>query len=254
MNIAENSNFPTNSGDIMHSARKYEASTAPSPATDILLDHLARYRLTIFPALRRLPAFANWRPGQMKDLLREARKQGLIDSAPLHQRARYWYLETAGARRLSLSESQSGPMSEPAKFRAYAMLRFCCLSETLRHRLMSSELKRHLPTAFRLGMPSGYYFAASSTRRLGFARVDTISAGRWDRAVQTLREDACRHLQQPEFRRLIKSNHFEITLLTVLPQKAARVLESISRIPDVHGVSVHVVAIPELLPLNCLTR
>jgi hypothetical protein len=251
--IAVNSIFPTNSGDVMHSRRKHEVAL-PQTAMDIMLDHLVRHRLTVFPALRRLAAFADWRPGQMKDLLREARKQGLVDSAPLHQRARYWYLESAGARRVSLSESKIGPLSEPAKFRAYALLRFCCLSETYRHRLMPSDLERHFPTAFRLGMPSGYYFVPSGTVRIGFGRVDSISPGRWDRAVQTLREDVCRHLKQPEFRRLIKASHFEITLLTVLPQKATRIRETLSKFPDVRGATVHVVAIPELLPLTCLTH
>lgn len=102
---------------------------------------------------------------------------------------------------------------------------------------------------FRPGLPEGYYFDPQGSGRLGLARVDAGRRGRWDRVVQSLREDIDDHLHQVGFRKLIQAGRFEITLLTVLGQKARRIVESLSQYRDTVRVPLQVVALPELLPL-----
>ena len=214
---------------------------------DAVLDHLARYRLSVFAAVERLPVFSPCNPRQIKDVLRDCQRQSLIDAAPLHHSARYWYLNSLGAQACGLDDERVGPLSEPAKIRALAMLRFCCLSDRPRRRLTSQELVRSFPGLERPGLPSGYYFDPAGSGRLGLVRIDAGRRGRWDRIVQSVREDINDHLHQPGFRQFIQAGRFEITVLTVFRQKARRIYESVLR--HAQGVPVQVVALPELLPL-----
>ena len=144
--------------------------TKPTPVSvtddlvDVVVEHLARYRLTVFAALEQLPCFSACRPRQIKDVLRACQRQSLIGSAPLHHGAKYWYLAAHGARRCGLPEERIGPLSEPAKLRALAMLRFCCLSDSPRHRLTTDDLVRSFPDLVRPGLPDGYYFDPQGAR------------------------------------------------------------------------------------------
>ena len=214
-----------------------------------LLDHLARYRLTVFPALEQLPVFSKSGPALIKSVLRQCQRRSLISSAPLHQGARYWYLDAMGAQYCSGAEQQTGPLSEPAKLRAYAMLRFCYLTDRPRHRLVGDELARLSPDLVRPGLPQGYYFDPQGSGRLGLVRVDAGRRGRWDRVIQSIREDMNAHWRQPGFRRLIQAGRFEITVLTVFRQKARRIRESLAQDPAARCLPVEVLAMPELLPL-----
>lgn len=219
----------------------------PDQFVDAALDHIARYRLTVFPALQQLPVFSGCASGQIKDVLRECQRQSLIGSAPLHHGARYWYLDALGAQACELPEDRVGPLSEPAKIRALAMLRFCCLSDRPRRRLTPQELAEAFPVIAPVGLPSGYYFDPVGAGRLGLCRVDAGRRGRWDRVVESVRQDIAGHLHRPGFRQFIQAGRFEITVLTVFRQKARRIYESLVR--DTQPLPVQVVALPELLPL-----
>ena len=211
-------------------------------------------RLTVFAALERLPEFSAAGPRQIKNVLRDCQRQTLVGSAPLHHGAKYWYLDTAGAKHCGLAEERSGFLSEPAKLRALAMLRFCCLSDRPRHRLTAEDLARSFPSLQRPGLPNGYYFDPAGSGCLGLARLDVGRRGRWDRVLQSLRADINDHIQQPVFKRLIEAGSFEITVLTVFRQKARRIEEALAQRKDSCAVPLQVVALPELLPLITSSR
>jgi hypothetical protein len=220
----------------------------PDPV-DILLEHVARYRLSIFAAMQQLRGISAEGPRTLRRLLKHCRDSGLMGSAILHSGLRYWFLTRDGAVRCGIDPSRSGPLSEAAKLRACALLHFCCLSETRRHRLSGQELNRGCTQAFRCGLPGTYYFSPSGNGVIGLARIDAGHSGRWDRVVHTVRNDIQTHGAMSGFRELIATGRFEITVLTVLPCKAERIDGAIRLIPDHTQFPVHVVAQPELLPL-----
>ena len=213
-----------------------------------VLQHIDRYRLTVLEALERLPVFAGLRTQQVRRVRRKLERRALIAAAPLHRGVLYWYILPRGSHRLGLTDDRSGPLSEPAKIRAYALLRFCCLSEKPRVRLTHEDIATRLPEFDRPGLPSLYYFESCSSGLLGITRVDAGHRGRWDRIVQTVREDIDAHLRRPAWRRLITAGRFEFTLLTVFPEKAERIRETLAQLPDVGRAKVQVIALPELLP------
>lgn len=248
-NIAPSKSFPTNCGDSMTDVARRKNEAASDEMLDMVLDQVARYRMTVAAAVSRLPMFSAFRPREIRNLLKECRRRSLLDSAPLCQAKTYWHLTVEGAQRCGLPEERMGPLSEAAKIRAYAILLFCCLSEKPRHRLTNPDLERHFPELYRPGLPQGYFFDPEGQGRLGLLRIDAGQRGRWDRVVESLREDITNHFHEPGFRRLIQANRFEITLLTVFEEKARRIYETLAKFRDAHRVPVKVVSFPELLPL-----
>ncbi len=221
----------------------------PQWQTHALLEHVARYRLTVFAALQQLPVFSGCRPREIKNLLRYCRTQELIGVAPLDQHRRYWYLDSLGAEYCELPPDRTGPLSEPAKIRAVAMLRFCCVSDHSRHLFVADELAESFPMLAAVGLCRGYYFEPGPAGRIGFVRVDAGRRGRWDRVLQTIRQDIETHLLRRGFRQIVQAARFEITVVTILPQKAKRIQDSLPTIPGTDSIPVHVMAMPELLPL-----
>ncbi len=223
-------------------------------AIDVLLQHLARYRLTVSAAVAKLPQFNDCSRQSVKQLLRACRQRSLLNSAPLHSRQRYWHMTELGAERCGLTTDRIGPLSETAKIRAFALLHFCCLSDRLRHRLTAADITRSFPELHRPGLPTGYYFDPADAGQIGLARVDAGNHGRWDRVIETLRADIADHIRQPSFRRIVHAGRFEITLLTVFPEKAKRIAAALAQYRDVHRISVRVLSVPELLPLVLSVR
>jgi hypothetical protein len=149
MTTVKQMNFPMNCGDVM-CAKKTKITAGrddDQDAIEAILSHIARYRVSTFAVLSRLPHFADESPRHLRRLLRDCREAGLVTSAALHSGSRYWFLTPAGATRCGLDESRSGPMSETAKLRAYALLLFCCTSDKPRHRLTASELSQQFSCA-----------------------------------------------------------------------------------------------------------
>jgi len=218
-------------------------------ATVAVTSHLARYRLTVPRVIARLPQFATMSPREAARLLRALQNQHLLGSAMLWQGQPYWHLTATGAQHCGIANARIGPHSEPAKIRAYAMLRFCCLAKTPRHLLTAMELDRHFPGLGRQGLPSGYFFDPQGEGRLGLLRVDAGHRGRWDRVVASLREDISNHVRQNGFLKLVQARRFYIVLLTVLPQKARRVTEALAAYPDSQRIEVLCFPMPDLLPL-----
>lgn len=79
--------------------------------------------------------------------------------------------------------------------------------------------------------------------------MDAGRAGRWDRVIQTVRQDISGHILDAAFRPLIQAQRLEITIVTVMPQKAERLIEALCQHPDALRMRVNVTSIPQLLPL-----
>jgi hypothetical protein len=78
--------FLTNYGDVMCAmkTRTTDECDDSQPAIDAILAHIARYRLSTFAALSRMPQFADESPRHLRRLLRDCREAELLSSAALH--------------------------------------------------------------------------------------------------------------------------------------------------------------------------
>ena len=106
---------------------------------------------------------------------------------------------------------------------------------------MRDELRRHFPDLDETGMTSTYYFDGADDGCLGLARVDAGQRGRWDRVVESIREDIDTHCSRQGFQKLIADRSFEISILTVHPQKAARIRQALSEKSDAQRIPIRIV-------------
>lgn len=215
-----------------------------------ILQHIARYRLSTFEVMGNLPECQDLSNADLRRLLKELVHFELLLTATLHRGRSYWALAAAGAKRCGVPDDRTGFLSEPAKRRAYAILRFCHQSGVSRRRLNREELDVGLLShVARPGMPSTYYIAGGASGRIGLARIDIGRAGRWDRILQTVRNDCDQHRNASAWRPFLQANRFEITVLTALPQKAARLQQKLQEMALEYRIPLQATALPELLPL-----
>lgn len=148
------------------------------------------------------------------------------------------------------SRARIGPLSELAKIRSYSMLAFCRLSGTMREKLTSEQLSQRMPELSGGGKRDNYYVQTTrAAKQYGHALIDAGTHGRWDRILGKLREDVRYHSHFDSIQSMRKDQPFEWSLLTVTPQKAARLQDAMRQMPELRGVQVRVCAIPELIYL-----
>ena len=149
------------------------------------------------------------------------------------------------------------PLATSTVARCVATHWFCRATTIKRTLLLKQEVKRYFPNLFRSGLPAGYYVDANGEKPvLGLLRADvhlTPVSRIWQRSARFIEK----HRRQPEFRKLIALNQFEITWLVPTESKAnaIRLLASkqqYSSSPvDAHAVSSlldQLVSLPPTFP------
>jgi hypothetical protein len=214
-----------------------------------IVRHIGRYGMATFSTARQLLEFDGCGLRTVKRALKECQRRNWIGSAWLDQTRKYWFLQKKGATSALLNVPKTGPLSEPAKIRAAALLFFCMNEERPRHLLKPLELQGLLNGEQSSGLPTGFYLDPSGSSRLGLARVDAGRQGQWDRIIESVRCDIDRLLKNPGLSQINRRGQFEISVITVLPEKAARLRTAMQNYSDLNRISVNVVDCPELVPL-----
>ncbi len=211
----------------------------------VILDHVGRYRMSTKKIMGGLPELRT-RRRELRQVLAQMCDSGELGTEALFRNQNYYFL----AQERAESDGRVGPLSELAKIRSYAMLAFCCQSESPRERLTPEEMYKNFPELFCSGMAQSYYLDRSVAQpRLGFLRVDTGGRGRWDRIVNKVRADWEDHWAKAEWRPLIDRGEFEITLITALRQKAERIHTSLMSWSESKSSRIRIGVCPELLNL-----
>lgn len=222
--------------------------------TLLALEHVSRYRLTEVDALARTLRLRQY---AARKLLTQLVQEQLLDKAPLYRHREYFFLTEKGAEFLATSldggaavvgDPCHGPLSEPAKIRAFGFLCYCCLGNTQRRRLTRPELFATHPEAVWQGQPLNYYLDLE-TANLGVLCIDSGGEGRWDRIVHALRKDIFQHLHRPAFARLMEQGRFEMAVVTALRQKAERLQAALTETKFPVQVSLRVSVAADLLHL-----
>lgn len=256
MTTAAMPTFLMNCGDLMTERKNSRTETATSNrsetalALQAILAFIARYRLATFDSLRQLAQFKTVDPGWLRRVLSIACQRDLMFSAPLHRNLRYWAFTKKGARLNGIPEDRSGPLSEVAKLHAYSMLLFCTQSGVPRTRLISRDFRQPLLLPlYRPGMPGTYYFSPEPSASLGLARLDGGLQGRWDRILHNVARDCQQHVELQAFAPFVESHRLEITIVTVLPEKADQLRHAVEDHADDFSLPVRIECFPALLPL-----
>ena len=223
--------------------------TLKQKVADAVVDHIRRHRMTVIAAVQRLPELRGYKGSTVRRLLGSLCKSGAVGRASLYRGEEYFYLGQLPQGPTTV-QARTGPLSEPAKIRNYALLHHCCLGTVKRRRLTANDLQSHLPELHRPGVPLNYYINVdASLPRLGFVRVDVGGRGRWDRVLAKCQEDLRLHWSHTGCREFIRRDLFEVTVITALPQKAARLQRTLTELDDPRTNLIRVSACPELINL-----
>ena len=217
---------------------------ATSDLEAAVIDHVARYRLTVVEALQTQPALAQPGSDQLKQILKQLCRQGVLDNATLYLDRSYFYLAPM------LPTEGRKLLSESVKIRRYAMLAFCCLGATPRTRLLPTECEAHCPELYHaVGCLDFYVSDSTANRALGVLRVDSGGRGRWDRVLEKCRRDIIRLQMDRQVRAMIDDGQLEYTLVTALPQKVHRLQQAIVCWSDIPLGVMRLCAVPDLVNL-----
>lgn len=222
--------------------------TSPK-AADAIIEHVRRYRMTTLSAVRRMRELRQYKTRFVRHVLDSLCESSVLGRATLYRGLDYFYLNQPADESAAVNV-RGGRLSETAKIRNYALLHHCCLGAIQRRRLTADDLLSYLPEIHRSGVPLNYYINLdSSLPRLGYVRVDVGGRGRWDRILSKCRDDLRLHWSHGGCREFIKRNLFEITLITTLPQKAARIQRTLKEANDPKTRMIRVVTCPDLINL-----
>jgi hypothetical protein len=225
-----------------------------------VLEHVARYRLTLPSILANTKILSNARVATATATIARLVDGGWLGASPLspgHGDVPYFHLTAKGAKRLGHDPQFGGPLPRDTRIDCFAIATFCCGSDVFRQLLTKEEFQEKFRALWFPGQPVRYCLerGAGSGARLCFLKVDRDGVGRWDRLIDSCdrflrkRTDArtvsAQHRAAVEaFGELVQRGQFQFTVLTALADKKRAIELEVERRADdepVPPIRVHVV-------------
>lgn len=224
-----------------------QRSTGNLSARDrLVLDHVARYRLTTITTLRRTPLAGLSRSGISKVIVRLCDRQ-FLRSFPLSHPSRYFVLGAEGIRALGLSGHRSRPLGPQALPMEFAALAYATLGKRLRLRLFPSEVQTRCPwLPNKLAAAIHCYDEHEDVLEL--LRIDL--GGPPDHVARKCVADINARRRLNEFSDLARAGKFRLVVITSTSAKGAALRQSLSRHDWPTEVPIHFSIVPDLITLT----
>lgn len=220
-------------------------STPPSELHKHILQHVARYRLTVDEAVHRLFYPNVTRDAARKSLERLSAK-GLLQSDRVRNRS-FYYLTPKACSLLGLPATRADSLGAQTLVDNFAMLAFCCLGQVLRERLTMPEFRQAFSEfaeapGISLGHQHYYYDQLQENWYLARATVDT---GASIATIKRKCRDIARHAANtPGLREILMQHRFMIAVLTGEASKAQALAQTLE--PEETNVQYRVALVPEI--------
>lgn len=198
----------------------------------LVLEHVARYRMST-PTI--LAAALEESEADAACILAKLAAGGWLVAQPLSftwALGDCYHLSERATVKCNVDSQLAKPLNHDARVERYAIAAFCCCSDAFRRVFTREEFIAGFSHLWYPGQPLLYYLEASNEKRakLAFLKVDHGGSGRWDRLIDSCtrflrqRTDvdqvSSHHRPQTEaFAQLVNRGHFQISVLTSLPEK-----------------------------------
>jgi hypothetical protein len=214
----------------------------------LIVQHVARHRLTTNEVLRRLVAPNAKLNAMVKVTSRLCRLQ-MLQKFPLAHPQTYFTLTSKACRQIGVATSRSlplGPQSLPSEF---ATLLYCTYGERYHQRLMNHEIRERFP-----------WFPAGHNHLICCRDLTEMQKP----VMEWIRPDLggpSHHIVRKTFRRLnvwvqssafnaaLQQSHLRLVFLTATAQKAQCIQEAIQLHEWPQNTPIHLAVIPELLQI-----
>ena len=175
-----------------------------------VLDHIARYGISITEILNRL-FFAGSRDA-MKGVLKRLTEAGFLQSRPLFAKEVCYQLTTVGCRFAGLPEEWAEPLGPQALPTHLAVLLFCNPQNGPAHPCYTrEEFSKDFPE-FRESFDNYFLDSDGTEARLGYIKVDL--GGDYQRLVRTCRNTLRKAIETPGLQTLVTDYLFSISIVT----------------------------------------
>lgn len=207
----------------------------------ILREHVGCFRLTTYVALQRI-FWPNDTLDAAKSWVRRMREAGLLASAPLYGRTRYFHVTPLATQLVNLDPRAAAPRKAAYVATTFGHLAFCCLGAETRRKLSIEEFKQQFaPLVLPRDANDGYYLDQTlhttmpvpEKKRLGLIFVD--DARSLKRLPLVLSRLISRRLRIPAWKNdLIRSQRFVMAVVTTSVGKADAIRQVLRGLhPDV---------------------
>lgn len=212
----------------------------------LVLDHVARYRLTTIAALRRTPLSGLSR-GAVSKIVSRLCGGEYLRSYPLSHPARYFVLGSEGIRALGLSSHRCRPLGPQALPMEFAAQAYATLGKRLRLRLLPIEVQARCPwLPDKLAAAIHCYDEHEDVLEL--LRIDL--GGPPDHVARKCMADINARRRLNEFSALARAGKFRLVVITSTPAKGAALRQSLNRHDWPAEVPIHFSIVPDLLTLT----
>lgn len=215
-----------------------------------VIDHVARYRLTTIPALKKavLHGLSSNAVAKIANRLTSA---GYLQKFTLLHPARYFMLGDKGAAMLGRSGRSGQAAGSQSLPTDYGLLAYATLGKQSRVRMDRSEvlslcpwLPNHLASA-----PHCY---DAEKAILELVRVDL--GGSADHVARKCVADLRERRLIPEFARMLAQSQFRLVVVTATREKAIAIQQALNRHEWPNGLTIHLSVVSQLLSLIARTH
>lgn len=217
----------------------------PTNRDRLVLEHVARYRLTTLKVLSRavLPGLSRNALNKIANRLCAA---NFLQKYTLLHPTRYFVLGEAGARALGVGIHRAtplGPQSLPLEF---AVLAYATLGNKPHKRLTSSDVRQRCPW-----LPAALAdtpHCVDQADVLELVRVDL--GGPVDHVARKCVADITERCRLPEFAPFVAAGRFRFVVITATSEKATAVHKALDRHDWPRGLLIHFSVVSQLLSLT----
>ena len=215
----------------------------------LILQHVARHRLTTHEVLRRL-FFPGSQPNAIVKVTSRLCRTQMLQKFPLVHPQVYFTLTGTACRQIGAAPFRSQPLGPQSLPSELAALLYCTCGPRYHQRLANHEVREHFPW-FRLASNHDIYcldHTDSAFPVLEWIRPDL--GGPSHHVVRKTHRRLERWMELPGFSAALQLSHIRFVFLTATPEKVQRIQEALERHEWPDGTSIHLASIPQLLPLT----
>lgn len=171
-------------------------------------------------------------------------REGLLSRYPLVPPEDYFTLGPRSARQLGVSERRTEPLGPQALPIDYAVLLYATNGN--RTRLSSDDLRENASW-----LPSELTYLPHCKTSKGILELIRVDLGGSPQHVaKKAAADCSRRMEVPEFQDLVRSDRFQLVVLTTTGSKARLIRQAIASMPWDHDIRLHLAVIPRLTQLQ----
>ena len=211
----------------------------------LILEHVARYRLTTLAAIQRvvLPGMTRNAVDKIANRMCDA---GLLRKHILLYPMKYFVLGDVSVRSLGLGAHRAAPLGSQSLPQEFALLAFATLGSQQHLRLNAAEVKKRCPW-----LPLSLTVAPhciDQSNVLELVRVDL--GGPADHVARKCAADLNERIQIPEFLTHVAAGQFRLVVITSTSGKVAAIRRALNHHLWPPGLLVHFSVVPQLLSLG----